>query len=62
MYMSRKSFYFSGSHMFGRAILHELPECIFENFEIAEKMAVFKFSKFARVIYPKNRPKQKFGY
>ena len=42
--------------MFGRAIWDKLPECIFEDFEIARvKREQFQnFSKITRVIYPKN--------
>ena len=44
--------------MFGKGIQDELPECIFENFEVAqvETRVILKFSKIARVIYPKNPP------
>ena len=53
--------------MFGRTIWDKLPECIFENFEIAhsETIAVSKFSKTTKVIYPKStwllvKPKKQF--
>ena len=43
--------------MFGRAFWEKLPECIFENFEIARvKREISTFSKITNVIYPKNRP------
>ena len=50
--------------MFGRKIWDKLPECIFKNFEITRvKQGQFqKIPKFARVIYPKNRPNQTRGY
>ena len=53
----------TSNHMFGRAIRDKLPECIFENFEIASvTRAISKFSKITRVIYPKNRPNQACDY
>ena len=41
--------------MLGRAIWDKLCECIFENFKIV-------LAKLARMIYPKNRPKQTCDY
>ena len=50
--------------MFGRAIWAKLPECIFENFEIARvKRGKFQnFQKSRGVIYPQNRPNQTWDY
>ena len=47
---------FTSNHMFERAIWDILPMCIFE------KLEILKFSKITRVIYTKNRPKQKCAY
>ena len=48
----------TSNHMFGRAIWDKLHERIFENFEIA----ISKFSKITRVIYPENHPYQTSDY
>ena len=46
--------------MFGRVIWDKLPECIFENFEIARvKQGQFQNHE---VIYPKNCPNQRSEY
>ena len=39
----------------------KMPECIFENFEIApiKTRTISKVSKITRVIYPRNCPNQK---
>ena len=49
--------------MFERAVWVKLPECIFQNFEIARvKRGQFQISKITRVIYPKNRWSQACDY
>ena len=44
--------------MFERTIWDKLPDCIFESLEIA----IPKFSKITRVIYPKHYPSQTWNY
>ena len=62
--LSRSSMFSSSNYMFARAIWYKLPECIFKNSKIAQKKtrAISKFSKIARVTYPKNCPNQTCGY
>ena len=51
----------TSNHMLGRAILNKLPECIFENFEIA-RVKRGHFQVFRSHEYPKNCPKQTCAY
>ena len=48
--------------MFSRAILDELPDCIFEHFEIAqaEQRQLQNFKTY-KMNYPRNRKNQKYN-
>ena len=60
----KKSRVSTSNHMFGRAIWDKLPQCIFENFEIArlKRGAISKFLKIARMIYSQNCMNQTCDY